>query len=93
MKKITIKDFWNNDKKIAIHCNTEEKANELCKTLDKNGMSWLRGLGSDRYIDFNGWFRYQERTCYSNAGGYGSINFYIEEEAKIYEFEDVDLGA
>ncbi len=91
-KKITIKEFWNSEEKLAIHCDTEEKANELCKALDKNGMSWLRGLGSDRYTDYNPWYIYQEKTCYSNTGGYGYVNFYIEKGVKIYEFEDVDLG-
>lgn len=84
--KITIEEFWNSKKKIAIHCDTEEKANKLLKAFDKLGKKWAYG---DSYLEKNCWNGYEEYTCYSNNNGYTSINWYKKNDYKIYEFEDV----
>ena len=35
--KITLNEFWSKKKLMAIHCDTEEKANKLLKAFDKLG--------------------------------------------------------
>lgn len=37
MKKITLKEFWNSKKRMAIHCDSEEKAIDLLNAFDKLG--------------------------------------------------------
>lgn len=89
--KITLEEFWNSKKNLAIHCDTEEKANKLLKAFDEYGKRWCSG---ERYIDDNCWSEYKEKTCYDNEhddSGYCNVNFYKENDYKIYEFEDIDL--
>lgn len=87
--KITLPEFWKSKEKLAIHCDTEEKANKLLKAFDKLGKKWC---DEDSYIGNNYWYDKRENTCYSNDNGYTSINWYKENDYKIYEFEDVDFG-
>lgn len=84
--KITLEEFWNSKEKLAIHCDTEEKANKLLKAFDKLGKKWTSG---DSYLAWNCWKGYEKYTCYSNDNGYALINWYKENDYKIYEFEDV----
>lgn len=84
--KITIKEFWNSKKKLAIHCNTEEKADKLLEAFDKFGEKWKSG---NRYTKFNCWCDDFENTCYSNTNRYSSIDSYKRRGYTIYEFEDV----
>lgn len=87
--KITLKQFWKSKEKLAIHCDTEEKANKLSRAFDKMGKKWADG---SRYISNNCWdATYKKDTCYSNAAGYCRIDWYKENGWKIYEFEDVDF--
>ena len=86
--KITLKEFWNSKKKLAIHCNTEEKADKLLEAFDKYGERWY---GDYRYIDDTYWNDEKENTCYSNRHGYSSIDWYKANDLKIYEFDEVDL--
>ena len=48
--KITLKEFWESDRDLAIHCNTEEEAKKLLKAFDKLGKKWCEG---DSYLDDN----------------------------------------
>lgn len=50
MKKITLSEFFKNDEKLAIHCDTEEKANLLLKAFDKMGKKWFAG---NSYLERN----------------------------------------
>lgn len=88
MEKITIKDFWNSKENLAIHCNTEEKADKLLEAFDKMGKKWCDG---ESYIEDNCWSEYKEHTCYDNDkdSGYSPVNFYNADNYTIYEFEDV----
>lgn len=90
MKKITLKEFWNSEYKIVIHCKTEEKASELLKAFDKMGKSWGDGTS---YLETNFWNTYRENTCYDNMNKFAFIKWYKSHYYKVYEFEDVDLGA
>lgn len=85
---ITLKDFFKSRKHLAIHCDTEEKANILLKAFDKMGKKWTSG---DSYLKWNNWGTYEEKTCYSNEGEFCSKGFYLNEYYKIYEFEEVEL--
>lgn len=85
--KITLKQFWKSKEKLAIHCDTEEKANRLSRAFDKIGKKWSDG---SRYISNNCWdAMYKKDTCYSNAAGYCRIDWYKKNGWKVYEFEDV----
>lgn len=84
--KITLEEFWNSKEKLAIHCDTEEKANKLLKAFDKLGKKWAFG---NSYLEENCWNGYEKYTCYSNNNGYTGINWFKANDYKIYEFEDV----
>lgn len=86
---ITLKDFFKGDKKLAIHCDTEEKANVLLKYFDKMGKKWCNGVS---YLRRNNWETHEEETCYSNDRRFGRKEFYQGMNYKIYEFEDVILA-
>lgn len=89
MNKIKLSEFWNSKEKLAIHCDTEEKANKLLKAFDKLGKKWACG---NSYLENNYWRVYEkEDTCYNNNNMYASINWYKIKGYKIYEFEDVDF--
>ena len=89
--KITLKQFWKSKEKLAIHCDTEEKAIKLLKVFDKMGKKWSDG---SRYISDDCWdAMYKKDTCYSNTGGYCRIDWYKKHGWKVYEFEDVDFGS
>lgn len=87
MNKIKLSEFWNSKEKLAIHCDTEEKANKLLKAFDKLGKEWKSG---DSYLELNCWNSYQKDTCYNNNNQYSSINWYKKYKYKIYEFEDIE---
>lgn len=89
-KMITLKEFFESDKKLAIHCDTEEKTRKLCKAFDKMGKEWT-GSGSKSYLKDNYWQFYKEETCYSNKGRFCSKEFYLNKNCKVYEFEDVKI--
>lgn len=86
--KITIKDFWNSEYKIAIHCKTEEEANELLKAFDKFGEKWC---SEESYLEHNYWNKNKENTCYDNMNRFSFIKYYKSHYYKIYEFDEVDL--
>lgn len=86
--KITLSEFWNSKEKLAIHCNTEEKANKLLKAFDKLGKRWV---AKDSYLERNCWQSFREDTCYDNTNRYSFIKFYKENSYKVYEFDEVDF--
>lgn len=91
--KITLEEFWNSKEKLAIHCNTEEKAIKLLRAFTKMGKKWKFGQS---YLKNIFWYSYQDKTCYDNSNTCGPIYWYtgyqyLGDEYKVYEFEDVDL--
>ena len=80
--KITLSEFWNSKDKLAIHCDTEEKANKFIKESNK----------TNKWGDFGNYYKdYKEKTCYSNDSDYYDLNSYKEDNYTIYEFYEVDL--
>ncbi len=86
--KITLTEFWNSKEKLAIHCDTKEKAKQLLKAFDKMGKKWSAG---DSYLEYIYWSPYKQNTCYNNNNGYCSIDWCKEEDYKVYKFENVDF--
>ena len=84
--KITLKEFFESKERLAIHCNTEEKANKLLKEFDKFGKTWWTGEG---YLENTCFDTYKDKTCYSNSGAYEETEHYKDEKCKIYSFEDI----
>jgi hypothetical protein len=86
--KIKLSEFWKSEEKLAIHCDTEEKAIKLLRAFDKMGKRWICG---NSYLESNYWKVNKEDTCYNNINRYSSINWYKKYKYKIYEFEDIDF--
>ena len=80
--KITLTEFWSSTNKLAIHCDTEEKANKFIKESNK----------TNKWGDFGNFYNdYKEKTCYSNDSDYCDLNSYKEDNYTIYEFDEVNL--
>ena len=47
--------------KIAVHCDTEEKANDFLKECDKKGIKWISGKET---VNLNNWDDEREDTIY-----------------------------
>ena len=84
--KITIKEFWESKKSLAIHCKTEKEAIKLLEEFDKFGKRWL---SHEQYTSYTCWERYRKNSCYDNINQYSTINYYKNHNYKIYEFEDI----
>lgn len=77
--KITLKEFLNSEKRLAINCDTLEKADIYLAALDKKVSSLLD----------TAWFVYEEKTCFINKTSYANISYCRHNRIKIYKFEDV----
>lgn len=88
MKKITLTEFWNSKQNLAIHCDTEEKANKLLMAFDKLDKRWSN---DHKYTSFNNYEVFEDKTCYSNRRAFWHYEGYSNFGYTIYEFEDVDL--
>lgn len=91
--KITLTEFWNSDEKLAIYCNTKEKAIKLLKAFDKLGKKWKFG---DSYLKNICWDSCGKNTCYDNSNTCGPVywykgNEYTGDKYKVYEFEEIDF--
>lgn len=87
-EKITLEEFFASDKDLAIHCDTEEKANMLLCAFDRMGRTWCNG---ESYLIQNNFNEYGKDICYTNSGNYGNVKFCKDCDYKIYEFEDIIL--
>lgn len=84
--KITLSKILDmNPNYTAIHCDTEEKANDLLIVLNRLGKKWLSG---ESYLADNNWNSYKAKTCYGLDGSYGDFDCYDD----IYDFDEVDLN-
>lgn len=87
-KEITLKAFFDSEKKLAIHCDSEWKAKQLLRAFHKMGKHWRDGKS---YLDKSCWEVYYEETCYSNNGGFSELDWLTEHYDAVYEFEEVYL--
>lgn len=87
MNKITLEEFWNSKDKIAIHCDTEEKSDNLLRAFASMGKRWHSGVS---YVTYNFYGFYKQNTCYSNDCYYCRYEFYRKDGYKIYEYDEID---
>ena len=85
--KMTLKEFWESSKMLAIHCETEEQDKIFCEESDKLGKKWING---ESYLEVNQWKNYRENTCYDNKNQYTEKSWYLEENYKVLSFEDIE---
>ena len=75
----------------VIHCDTEEKANQLLEFLDGQGYKW-RGTG-ERTTEGNKWKTCSENTCYcietNKKITYDCIAYLKDTDCDIIEFDDL----
>jgi hypothetical protein len=73
---------------VVVHCDTEEKANNLLLWADSKGLKW-----SDyKSYKYNFWNVYWQKTCYDLYNGeFTNYNYYKNNNYKIYKYEDVIL--
>ena len=78
---------WNKilQPNTVVHCDTEEKANELLGEADSRGLKWSSGLD---YANTQ-WNDYREKICYNlYSGGYYGLNYYKSQNYTILSYED-----
>lgn len=65
--------------KIAVHCDTEEKANDFLKECNKQGITWTDG---DKTTKMNCWIWYEKDTSYACSDGKSKLTFEFLEHYK-----------
>ena len=80
-------------KRMAIHCNTGEKARTLIKECYKQGFTWWGNKNTD---EDTFWYNYKQDTVYflNNARiTYSDLDYYYYETRtdnfKLYEYDDL----
>lgn len=77
MKNFNWEEFKNGE--IAVHCDTEEKANNFLNECDKQGIAWTDG---DKTTEINCWFWYKKDTSYACSEGKSKLTFESLEHYK-----------
>ena len=86
MRKITLQQFFESEKILAINCKTEEEADKLCEAFDKMGKKWYDG---DSYLKTNPWGFFEEEVCYLNNGGCSDKEECNKKHYKVFKFKNV----
>lgn len=77
--------FCDKNNNVAVHCKTEEEANDFCKQMNLHGLKWRSGVS---YLTTNRYEEYKSKICYSNKGGYDEIEYYKGNKYRILEWSD-----
>lgn len=85
LKEFDWKAFCNKNNRIAVHCKTEEEAQDFCDQMDKHGLRWST---SDSYLKYNYYKAYGPKTCYSNQGEFCSLDYFENNNYRIFEWSD-----
>lgn len=85
---MTIREFFESEKHLAIHCDSEDKAIKLLTAFDNQNYKWC---DNSRYTAETCYSMYKEETCYSNDRGYCCKEWYNHNEYTILKFEDIEL--
>lgn len=76
------------DEKIAVHCETEEDAEEFCAWMKEREILWMGGYREELLYE-----AYQERTCYirdtDGLRSYGRKDFFTREGYTIIKYTDL----
>lgn len=86
MRKITLQQFFESKKVLAINCKTEEEANALLETFDKMGKKWYDGVS---YLKINPWWFFEEEICYQNNGYCSDKEWCRKKHYKVFKFKNV----
>ena len=86
MKEFNWSEFKDKNNIIAVHCKTEEEAEDFCKKMHERGMKW-NGNG-DSFLETTKYHTFQKETCYSGTGCYCPYDYYKENEYTILEWSD-----
>lgn len=69
----------------CIYCETEDKANAICKLMHEAGLKWCTG---NYYLSHNNYASYNEITCYMpKIGAFCSLYHAKESNYTIYKAE------
>jgi hypothetical protein len=90
-KKYTIDDLVG--EKIVVHCNTQDKANQLMQYFEDNGITWDNG---NNPTENSNWYTHKEGICYDLVWGLkklysGRKDYFLGKHYQIVEFEDIDI--
>lgn len=77
--------FCDKNNNVAVHCKTEEEANDFCKQMNQYGLRWST---SDSYLKYNYYEAYGPKTCYSNQGEFCSLDYFEYNNYRIFEWSD-----
>lgn len=73
--------------RTVVHCDTEDKANELLTEAHKRGLKWSNG---NKYTEYNGFNVHESKTCYDfNNNDYGSYGHCKKFNYTILSFYDI----
>ena len=79
--------------RVAVNCDSEEKAEALLKELEEHGIRW--GSGKSLF-SFRSWGQYEHKTCYvldyiydPPALSYCGYDFFEKKGYKIIKFEEL----
>lgn len=84
-KEFDWEEFKNKLNKIAVHCKTEEEANDFCKQMHEHGMEWRDGTS---YLKNNIFISYKEEIAYDANGCCFHVDWYKREGYRILEWSD-----
>lgn len=85
MKEFNWDECKNTENKIAVHCKTEEEAEDFCKQMHERGMKWSDGKS---YLECTEYEYYRDKTCYTVRGKFSYYDFFEKERYKILEWSD-----
>ena len=85
LKEFDWNSFCDKNNNVAVHCKTEEEANDFCKQMNQYGLRWST---SDSYLKYNYYKAYGPKTCYSNQGEFCSLDYFENNNYRIFEWSD-----
>lgn len=85
---MTVKEFWECDERLCIHCNTKEKTEKLLKKFYELGKKWKNGMSYLAISDHNTY--YKEQTAFLNDGLLCSLDYAKIKNIEIIEFDELD---
>lgn len=84
-------DINNYKGKYAMHCKTEEEANDFCKYMDSIGRRWCDD--STRYTENNSYNVYGSKTTYTfNENAFADYDWHKTNGYTILEWSDFTNG-
>lgn len=73
------------DKKVCMHCQTEEEAIDFCKEMDAAGLRWADGT---KYLHDISFYNNGSATVYYFNSGYYGSTYSVNDDVTILEWSD-----